>query len=67
MYIPAHFAAGDEAIGRLLYLLHLAILLWWLLDKSMKQRATTALFSSADGKRLADYSKLNREWIEHIV
>lgn len=34
-----------EAIGRLLYLLHLAILLWWLLDKSVKQRATTALVS----------------------
>ena len=32
-----------EAIGRLLYLVHLAVLLWWLLDKSSKQRATTAL------------------------
>jgi AcrR family transcriptional regulator len=32
-----------EAIGRLLYLVHLAVLLWWLLDKSAKQRATTAL------------------------
>lgn len=31
------------ALGRLLYLLHLAILLWWLLDKSPSQRATTAL------------------------
>ena len=34
-----------EAIGRLLYLVHLAVLLWWLLDKSPKQRATTALVS----------------------
>lgn len=34
-----------EAIGRLLYLLHLAVLLWWLLDKSSNQRATTALVS----------------------
>jgi len=34
-----------EAIGRLLYLVHLAVLLWWLLDKSSKQRATTALVS----------------------
>ena len=34
-----------EAIGRLLYLVHLAVLLWWLLDKSAKQRATTALVS----------------------
>ena len=31
------------AVGRLLYLVHLAVLLWWLLDKSVKQRATTAL------------------------
>ena len=32
-----------EAVGRLLYLVHLAVLLWWLLDKSPKQRATAAL------------------------
>src|SRR3989442_15829817 len=32
-----------EAVGRLLYLVHLAVLLWWLLDKSAKQRATTTL------------------------
>jgi AcrR family transcriptional regulator len=31
------------ALGRLLYLLHLAVLLWWLLDKTPKQRATDAL------------------------
>jgi len=34
-----------EAIGRLLYLLHLAMILWWLLDKSPRQRATHALVS----------------------
>ena len=34
-----------EALGRLLYLVHLAVLLWWLLDKTPKQRATTALVS----------------------
>ena len=33
------------ALGRLLYLVHLAVLLWWLLDKSSKQRATAALVS----------------------
>lgn len=38
---PAHVLA--EAVGRLLYLVHLAVLLWWLLDKSPRQRATTAL------------------------
>jgi AcrR family transcriptional regulator len=32
-----------EAVGRLLYLLHLAVILWWLLDKSKNQRATHAL------------------------
>jgi AcrR family transcriptional regulator len=32
-----------EALGRLLYMIHLAVLLWWLLDKSPKQRATAAL------------------------
>ncbi len=31
------------ALGRLLYLAHLAVLLWWLLDKSPGQRATHAL------------------------
>jgi AcrR family transcriptional regulator len=32
-----------ESLGRLLYLIHLAVLLWWLLDRSTKQRATAAL------------------------
>jgi AcrR family transcriptional regulator len=36
-----HLAA---ALGRLLYLLHLAVILWWLLDRSPEQRATSALF-----------------------
>jgi AcrR family transcriptional regulator len=31
------------ALGRLLYLTHLAVILWWLLDKSPQQRATGAL------------------------
>jgi len=33
------------ALGRLLYLVHLAVLLWWLLDKTPQQRATHALVS----------------------
>lgn len=33
------------ALGRLLYLVHLAVLLWWLFDKSSRQRATSALVS----------------------
>ena len=32
-----------SALGRLLYLVHLIVLLWWLLDKSSNQRATTSL------------------------
>jgi AcrR family transcriptional regulator len=31
------------ALGRLLYLVHLAVLLWWLLDKTPKQRSTNVL------------------------
>ena len=48
----AVFGASDAprgalaaALGRLLYLVHLAVLLWWLLDKSANQRATRALVS----------------------
>lgn len=40
---PTHDLA--EALGRLLYLAHLAVLLWWLLDRSSNQRATDALIS----------------------
>ena len=34
-----------ESLGRLLYLMHLGVILWWLLDKSRGQRATTGLLS----------------------
>jgi|SRR5438552_5996289 len=35
---------GDAlALGRILYLVHLTVLLWWLLDRSPEQRATTGL------------------------
>jgi AcrR family transcriptional regulator len=37
------------ALGRLLYLAHLAVLLWWLLDKSSHQRATDSLLSLTRG------------------
>jgi AcrR family transcriptional regulator len=32
-----------EPLGRLLYLIHLGVIMWWLLDKTAEQRATTAL------------------------
>jgi AcrR family transcriptional regulator len=34
-----------EALGRLLYLMHLGVILWWLLDKSPGQRATQGVLS----------------------
>jgi AcrR family transcriptional regulator len=36
---------GDlaPALGSILYLVHLGVILWWLLDRSVHQRATTAL------------------------
>jgi AcrR family transcriptional regulator len=34
-----------ESLGRLFYLLHLGVILWWLLDKTPAQRATSALVS----------------------
>ena len=34
-----------ESLGRLLYMVHLSVLLWWLLDKSAHQRATASLVS----------------------
>jgi AcrR family transcriptional regulator len=41
---------GDaEALGRLLYIAHLAVILWWLLDKSPRQRATTQLIAILAG------------------
>lgn len=46
--------AGEvsPALGRLLYLAHLAVILWWLLDRTPRQRATAGLVALA-GKVLA--------------
>jgi AcrR family transcriptional regulator len=41
--------ADAAALGRLLYVVHLAVVLWWLLDKSPKQRATAELVSMLAG------------------
>ncbi|HYE86342.1 MAG TPA: TetR/AcrR family transcriptional regulator [Vicinamibacterales bacterium] len=41
MDAPKQPLAG--ALGRLLYLVHLAVLLWWLLDRSVGQRTTRQL------------------------
>ena len=37
-----------QALGRMLYLVHLAVLLWWLLDRSAKQRATSMLITTTE-------------------
>jgi AcrR family transcriptional regulator len=37
------------ALGRLLYVVHLMVLQWWLLDRSRGQRATTALVALTEG------------------
>lgn len=50
--LGASDAPRDEvaaALGRLLYLTHLAVVLWWLLDKSPQQRATRALVKLLGG------------------
>jgi AcrR family transcriptional regulator len=50
--VGASDAPRDEvaaALGRLLYLSHLAVVLWWLLDKSPQQRATRALVKMIAG------------------
>jgi AcrR family transcriptional regulator len=41
--IDAPAAKLAEPLGRLLYMLHLSVILWWLLDKSPKQWATHSL------------------------
>jgi len=40
--------AEAAALGRLLYLAHLGVLMWWLLDRSRGQRATAALLDLAE-------------------
>jgi AcrR family transcriptional regulator len=48
--------ALGEAMGRLLYLFHLAVILWWLLERSPGQRATAALLKLL--RRLMPYAAL---------
>jgi AcrR family transcriptional regulator len=55
VFVQAVVSASDAprgetapALGRLLYLLHLGVLLWWLLDRSPAQRGTDALVKLLD-------------------
>jgi AcrR family transcriptional regulator len=43
--IDAPSTSLAEALGRVLYLVRATVILWWLLDRSPDQRATTALVS----------------------
>jgi len=56
VFVQAVTQAGDApkaalagALGRVLYLVHLGVLLWWLLDRSREQRATEALIGLLAG------------------
>jgi AcrR family transcriptional regulator len=40
-----------RALGRLLYLVHLGVLLWWVLDRSPEQRATMGLLQLIERTR----------------
>lgn len=40
--------AHAAALGRMLYLAHLGVLLWWMLDRSRNQRATQLLLAFAE-------------------
>jgi AcrR family transcriptional regulator len=42
-------ASVAAPLGRILYLAHMGVILWWLLDKSPKQRATQALVALIRG------------------
>lgn len=44
--IDAPRAPLAEALGRTLYLVHLGVLLWWLLDRSRDKRATDSLVAA---------------------
>lgn len=41
-------AATAESLGRVLYFLHLGVVLWWLLDRSESQRATDRMLASIE-------------------
>lgn len=61
---PGSIAA---ALGRLLYLLHLAVIFWWLLDRSRRQSATRGLIALVE-KTLPPVSLLLRlPWAKNFV
>lgn len=55
------------ALGRLLYVLHLAVILWWLLDKSPKQTATHRLIAMLERMLPIASPTLRLEWARAFI
>jgi AcrR family transcriptional regulator len=73
VFVDAVTGAGDAPgklavpLGRLLYLLHLGVILWWLLDRSAKQRATTGLIALIE-RTIGPFSlTLRLPWMRSLV
>jgi AcrR family transcriptional regulator len=73
VFTDAVMGAGDAPgklaapLGRLLYLMHLGVILWWLLDCSAKQRATGGLIALIE-RTLAPFSlTLRLPWMKLLV
>jgi AcrR family transcriptional regulator len=73
VFIDGVTGAGDApgklaaSLGRLLYLMHLGVILWWLLDRSAKQRATAGLIALIE-RTLAPFAlTLRLPWIKSLV
>jgi AcrR family transcriptional regulator len=73
VFVDAVTGAGDApgklaaALGRLLYLMHLGVILWWLLDRSAKQRATAGLIALLE-RTLAPFAlTLRLPWMKSLV
>ena len=58
----------SAALGRVLYVVHLAVILWWLIDKSPEQTATSRLVEALERlvpmASLALRLKLGRAWLQ---
>jgi hypothetical protein len=62
-------APGKLAVplGRLLYLMHLGVILWWLLDRSAKQRATAGLIALIERTLPPFALTLRLPWMKSLV
>lgn len=73
VFVGAVTGAGDAPgklavpLGRLLYLQHLGVILWWLLDRSAKQRATAGLIALLERTLAAFALTLRLPWMKSLV